>query len=167
MFDLKFDFKKTEGEHLLPFCSKCQRCWETPKFNARWAEFPFPFLLYHWGHLFMSEGKKKTHKTVCINFPFTQLNFHFLYSQFSNSSVWWRSQSKSLQPKNIGFVNPFVGGILIFSAISFFSNNFSYHYFKDILSEEQNKINSYTSYSLNIYYFLQPLEIQGSDIMEK
>lgn len=60
-----------------------------------------------------------------------------------------------------------VQGISIFSAISLFSNSFSYHYFKDTLSEEQNKINSYNSYSLNIYSFLQPLEIQGSDIMEK
>ena len=36
-----------------------------------------------------------------------------------------------------------------------------------ILAEEQNKINSYNSDFLNIYYFLQFLEIEGSDIMEK
>lgn len=77
--------------------------------------------------------------------------------------VSWKASSLKILDSSIHKVQ----SISIFSVISLFSTDFSYHYFKDILSEEQNKINSYNSYPLNMYYFLQPLEIKGSDVMEK
>lgn len=76
MFDFKvWVLKINKGIYIFP--QKAERCWTALKFNAKWTEFPFLFLLYYWA-LQVTGEKNYVHK-----FSFSQLNFHFLYSKFS------------------------------------------------------------------------------------